>query len=89
MSVNMTAPSVRGWPDLDDPVIAYAEWRTACIAVWKAYRDWTKAPKADRALAYAAYGAALDREDAAASTYSQLLLGTSGPADGLIGLDAA
>lgn len=89
MSLNATAPSVHTWPDLDDPVIAYAEWRTACMAVWTAYRDWTKAPKADGALAHAAYAAALDREDAAASAYSRLVLSTFGPGDALIGPDAS
>jgi hypothetical protein len=89
MSINATAPSVHGLPGLDDPVIAYAEWRTACLGVWMAYREWTNAPKADGALAHAAYAAALDREDAAASAYSRLVLRTFGPADALVGSDAA
>ena len=73
MSANATVESVISLPDLDDPVIAYAEWRTACMAVRAAYQDWTNAPKADGALAHAAYAAALDREDAAASAYSRLV----------------
>ena len=73
MSANATAGPVTSLPDLDDPAIAYAEWRTACMAVWMAYQHWTNAPKADGALAHAAYAAALDREDAAASAYSRLV----------------
>ena len=88
MSVNVTTPSVHGLPDLADPVIVYAEWRTACMAVWTAYRDWTNASKGDRLLAHAAYAAALDREDAAASAYSRVVLRTLGPADGLVDPDA-
>jgi hypothetical protein len=78
MSINATAQSVHGLPGLDDPVIAYAEWRTACLGVWTAYREWTNAAKADGALAHAAYAAALDREDAAASAYSRLVEHTFG-----------
>jgi hypothetical protein len=89
MSINATAPFVHGLLDLDDPVIAYAEWRTASAAVWTAYQEWTNAPKADCVLAHAAYAAALDREDAAASAYSRLVLRTFGRADAPIGTDAA
>ena len=73
MSANATAGSVTSLPDLDDPATAYAEWRTACMAVWTAYQHWANAPKADGALAHAAYAAALDREDAAASAYSRVV----------------
>ena len=85
MSANATAGSVPNLPNLDDPAIAYAEWRTACMAVRAAYQDWTNAPKADGALAHAAYTAALDREDAAASAYARVVA----PAKGVIGPDAA
>jgi hypothetical protein len=85
MRVNATAPSVQESPGVDDPAIAYAEWRSACAVVWTAYREWTNAPKADAALAHAAYGAALDREDAAAGTFLRLARGTCGPAEGLAG----
>jgi hypothetical protein len=89
MTINATAPSVHGLPGLDDPVVAYTEWRTECRGVWTAYREWTNAHKADGALAYAAYAAALDREDAAASAYSRLVLLTFREADSLVGLDPA
>ena len=83
MSVSATALSVPAWPNVVDPVIAYAEWRTACAAVWTAYRTWTNAHKTDGALAHAAYVAALDREDAAASAYSGLVQRGCGSAERL------
>jgi hypothetical protein len=78
MSLNAAAPSLQQWPAAVDPVIAYAEWRMSCTAVWAAYRDWSDASKDDAHLAHAAYRAALDREDAAAHTYSNAM--TSGAA---------
>jgi hypothetical protein len=60
------------WPVAADPVIAYAEWRMSCASVWAAHRQWSNAPRTDAHLAYAAYTAALDREDAAARVYSRL-----------------
>jgi len=47
----------------------YAEWREECEAVHKAYERWTGSERAVRALAYAAYRAALDREEKAAAVY--------------------
>jgi hypothetical protein len=66
------------WPPAgDSAVVAYAEWRVACIAVKEAYRKWLDAPRADGALAHGAYEAALDREQAAAEIYAGLM-GTVG-----------
>ena len=73
MSLNVPA-SLQQSPVVADPVIAYAEWRMSCTAVWAAYRDWLDAPKADAKVAHAAYTAALDREDAAAQAYSMLVM---------------
>jgi hypothetical protein len=70
---------------VDDPVIAYADWRTECLAVWTAYRHWTNAPTGDAVLAHAAYEAALDREDAAASAYARVIR----RAGGSVGRDLA
>ena len=72
MSTNATLapPSSGRWPA--DPVIAYAEWRMSCASVRATYRQWSDAPRTDAHLAYAAYTAALDREDAAARVYSRL-----------------
>jgi hypothetical protein len=72
MSINTTLAPPEHWPVAADPVIAYAEWRMSCASVWAAYQQWSTAPRTDAHLAYAAYTAALDREDAAARVYSQL-----------------
>jgi hypothetical protein len=66
-----------------DRALAYVEWRVACLAVWSAYGEWSDAPRRDSSLAYAAYGAALDREDAAAVAYARLVSSASGPVAGL------
>jgi len=73
VSTNSSAASPEQWPPAADPVIAYAEWRMSCTAVWEAYREWSTAVQADADLAHAAYAAALDREDAAARVYSRLI----------------
>jgi hypothetical protein len=73
MSVIAAPISLQRWPTATDPVIAYAEWRMSCTSVSAAYRQWSRAPRADADLAHAAYTAALDREDAAARAYSRLL----------------
>ena len=54
MSTKATAEPPEKWPAAADPVIAYAEWRMSCTSVWEAYRQWSKAPKADANLAHAA-----------------------------------
>ncbi len=48
----------------------YCEWREECAEVHAAYERFSNAVAADRALAYAAYIAALDREDTAAWMYA-------------------
>ena len=72
MSVSAAAAYLKEWRAATDPVMAYAEWRMSCTAVWAAYRRWSNAPKGEAEVAHAAYTAALDREDAAARAYSQL-----------------
>jgi hypothetical protein len=72
MSINATVVPPEPCPEEVDPVIAYAEWRMSCTSVWAAYWQWSNAPKPDASLAYAAYTAALDREDAAARVYSRV-----------------
>ena len=72
MSVNATAAAFDESPTVADRVAAYGEWRVSCTSVWEAYRQWSNAPKADEELAHAAYTAALDREDAAATAYSRI-----------------
>ena len=58
---------------IDDAIHAYVEWREECAQVWKAYGWWTNAPRADVGRAHAAYRAALDREEAAATAYAGLI----------------
>ena len=58
---------------IDAATDAYVDWREACTEVWGAYERWTHALKADFAGAFAAYGAALDREESASHAYAELL----------------
>jgi len=73
MSVKSVEAHLGEWPAPADPVIAYAEWRMSCTAVWAAYRDWARAARGDDGVAHCAYTAALDREDAAAHVYARLV----------------
>jgi hypothetical protein len=47
----------------------YLDWRAESEAVGAAYGAWSRAPRTDCALAFAAYGAAVDREERAATVY--------------------
>jgi hypothetical protein len=58
---------------VDDALDAYLEWRQQCSAVWDAYARWANATPEDKLSAYAAYQAALDREEAAAIVYRTLV----------------
>jgi hypothetical protein len=59
------------WPDarVDALIDTYVEWREECETVERAYGRWTGCERAERHFAYAAYRAALDREEKAASVY--------------------
>ncbi len=57
---------------IDAMMDRYVSWREACAAVEKSYRDWLSARSEDRAAAFAAYSAALDREERAAAEYQRL-----------------
>ncbi len=58
-------------PDLVDRLIElYCDWRTACWDVRAAYDRFLDAPAPDRAVAFAAYTAALDREESACESYA-------------------
>jgi hypothetical protein len=58
-------------PELIDQMIdLYCDWRTACSEVQVSYRRFSAAPPADRAVAFAAYAAALDREQSACDSYA-------------------
>ena len=58
---------------IDDAVLAYVEWREACDAVWTIYGLWASGAAHNPRCAHAAYQAALDREEAAARVYAQLI----------------
>jgi hypothetical protein len=62
-------------PQLSDAVDdGYATWQVESGAVAESYRSWTCADRRDeRWLAYAAYVAALDREERAARAYRHLV----------------
>lgn len=50
----------------DDYLEGYICWREAAAAVRQAYEGWNAAERPDRAAAFSAYVAALDREQQAA-----------------------
>jgi hypothetical protein len=65
------APTVEIDPELIDRLIElYCDWRVAHAQVTGAYERFSAAPLADRTLAFAAYGAALDREQCACDAYA-------------------
>ena len=51
----------------------YVDWREECFAVSAAYRRWSEADVNDRADAFAAYSAALDREERACDIYAEVV----------------
>lgn len=58
-------------PDPIDVVMEiYGDWRNASATLEEAYRRWSSAPEPDRGLAFAAYRAALDREECASIVYA-------------------
>jgi hypothetical protein len=58
---------------IDEAMDAYVDWREECIRVWDAYQRWRSAARADAALAFPAYVAALDREERASEVYARLM----------------
>jgi hypothetical protein len=57
-------------PHLVDRLMGlYCDWRTECAVVQATYDRFADAEPDDRALAHAAYKAALDREGSAADAY--------------------
>jgi hypothetical protein len=58
-------------PDLVDRMMElYCDWRTACWDVRATYERIPDAPASDRAVAFAAYTAALDQEESACEAYA-------------------
>jgi hypothetical protein len=56
---------------VDRMIDLYCDWRTACAEVRAAYERFCRACASDRALAFAAYAAALDREQSACEDYAE------------------
>ena len=56
---------------LDEICWSYIEWREETDAAGRAYRSWCEAPHEARRAPFAAYVAALDREQAAAERYAR------------------
>jgi hypothetical protein len=57
----------------DAMIDLYAEWREECSAVQLAYEWWRAASTDERTVAFAAYNAALDREERASERYAALI----------------
>src|SRR3954451_25012155 len=55
---------------IDHLMDAYVDWREECITLGNAYERWLTVAVAERSLAFAAYRAALDREQQASSVYA-------------------
>jgi acyl-CoA reductase-like NAD-dependent aldehyde dehydrogenase len=58
---------------VEQSIERYVDWRQACAAVHHTYERWSRSPAEDRALTFAAYRAALDQEESAATLYGALL----------------
>jgi hypothetical protein len=58
---------------VDEALERYIDWREACRAVTAAYGHWSGGAREERPLLFAAYTAALDREELAASRYSGVI----------------
>jgi hypothetical protein len=69
-----SAPAADAAPWLADDFLArYVCWREESDSVQAAYEHWRGGRRPDRALAFAAYRAALDREERAALTFGELV----------------
>ena len=55
---------------VDELLARYVEWREDAAAVADAHGRWRAAPAAERAVAFAAYRAAVDQEESAAAAYA-------------------
>jgi hypothetical protein len=58
---------------IDEAFASYLDWLAESEAVNAAYRVWSRAPRTDAALPFTAYGAALDREERAATDYRSVI----------------
>ena len=58
---------------IDEAMERYVEWREECVTVDHAYANWTNVRTEETDLPFAAYSAALDREQTAATVYGRAL----------------
>lgn len=58
---------------VDEALDAYVDWREECTRVWDAYDSWGSATADERALAFQAFWAALEREENASRVYAGLI----------------
>jgi hypothetical protein len=58
---------------IDDAFARYLDWLAESEAVNAAYGLWSRTAGTDGALSFAAYGAALDREERAATVYGSVI----------------
>jgi hypothetical protein len=58
---------------IDDLVFSYLHWKEMCIKAHLAYDRWCACTTLVRPEAYAAFGAALDREESAADIYRRMV----------------
>jgi hypothetical protein len=65
-------------PRVDVFVESYVEWREECQSLEIAYARWARSKRAGRNLAFAAYRAALDREEKAAHVFGLVAAGLGG-----------
>jgi hypothetical protein len=67
--VNAPAEAIR--PELVDRLMElYCDWRTRCAEVQAAYEQFCETSALERAVAFEAYTAALDREESACASYA-------------------
>lgn len=64
-------PPIQSMPRrlFDEALERYIDWREACDAVSAAYSQWSYCSRVNRPSLFAAYTAALDREELAATRY--------------------
>ena len=62
-----------GSDPIADLIEVYVDWRQESAALQDAYERWSSAPEPDQDLAFAAYNAALDREEQASIVYREHL----------------
>jgi hypothetical protein len=58
---------------VDEAVDAYVDWREECATVRDAYERWRRAAAVGAGSAFAAYRAAVDREERAADIYAEVM----------------